>query len=380
MKVISTIALIFAVGCGVAGLVQEIKPSNVSAQQQIQDSTPLGNNSRLHKLSIQIVKPEDLKVKQGDNVNVGQILADRTEERSQLESQQRQIELSIKQIEARKIIEPNKPKNVPEMAALPEANFVVEEAAINEAIRNLDKVKRAFEFNNRAKEYENVSEKNLVEKAKIKLDSHNKQLEIQQQKIIAIKTLKDINNSVIEHESKKLEFLQQEKSILESELKQAESAAAAAAINISQKTDNLNLEISKAEASVDLAKAKLEKAKSDRKQLEYQHSINLARRIEESNQSESFYSRQLQEIENQKRDKDFQLAQLRSKFDETKVKLSALATVRSPYSGTVRRVKFGKQNNNSIDVDITIVVGSPQGNSSEFTDSAEINPISPSTR
>ena len=378
-NILTSIALIFAVGCGVSGLIQEIKPNQASAQ--IQDSTPLGNNSRLHKLSIQVIKPDDLKIKQGDSINVGQIIADRTDERQQLLVQQNQIELSIKQIESRKIIEPNKPKNVPEMATLPEANFVVEEAAINEASRNLDKVKRSFDFNNRAKDYNNVSEKNAVETAKIKLESHQKLIESQQQKIIAIKSLKDINSSVLEHESKKLESLQQEKSILESNLKQAESSLAAAVISISQQTDNLNSEILKAEAALELSKAKLEKAKSDRKQLEYQHSINLARRIEESNQAESFYSRQLQETENQKRDKEFQLAQLRSKLDETKVKLSALSTVRSPYSGTVRRIKWGKQNNNVLDVDITIVVGNiPQGSSTEsFTDST-INPLSPSGR
>ena len=59
---------------------------------------------RLLKFNLSLSSPKDLKVRQGDTVAVGEVLADRLEERSRLTREHQSLELAYQQIQERKII------------------------------------------------------------------------------------------------------------------------------------------------------------------------------------------------------------------------------------------------------------------------------------
>ena len=151
-------------------------------------------------------------------------------------------------------------------------------------------------------------------------------LDLKQRQIDYLRGIQGIDPAILEHESAQLSELQNKLELAQSEL--------------------------------DLATGKLETAINRRKQDEYEHQLNLARRVEELNQSQSFYQRQLAEAQESQRIKDYQLTDLKLKLSSVDDKLSQLAVVRSPYSGVIRRVKFTGQNGNKLNIELSLVVGS----------------------
>ena len=75
-----------------------------------------------HRVNLQVISLSDLKIAEGSEVVTGQILSDRTEERQSLEAERNQIENSIQQL------------SIPtsKLTELPEPNFAIEEAAIQQ--------------------------------------------------------------------------------------------------------------------------------------------------------------------------------------------------------------------------------------------------------
>lgn len=86
---------------------------------QLQQSTKPGKR---HRIQVQVISLNDLKIVEGAEVAAGQIISDRTEERQSLEAERKQIENSIQQL------------SIPtsKLAELPEPNFAIEEAAIQQ--------------------------------------------------------------------------------------------------------------------------------------------------------------------------------------------------------------------------------------------------------
>ncbi|MEG4034559.1 hypothetical protein QUA03_12110 [Microcoleus sp. S36b_A4] len=86
---------------------------------QLQQST---KPTKRHRIQVQVISLNDLKIAEGSDVVAGQIISDRTEERQSLEAERKQIENSIQQL------------SIPtsKLAELPEPNFAIEEAAIQQ--------------------------------------------------------------------------------------------------------------------------------------------------------------------------------------------------------------------------------------------------------
>ncbi|MEG4007726.1 hypothetical protein QUA41_17715 [Microcoleus sp. Pol11C1] len=84
---------------------------------QLQQSTKPGKR---HRIQVQVISLNDLKIAEGAEVAANQIISDRTEERESLEAQRNQIDISIKQLSA----------SMSQVAELPPPNFAVQEAAI----------------------------------------------------------------------------------------------------------------------------------------------------------------------------------------------------------------------------------------------------------
>jgi len=99
---------------------------------------PVVNTPRILKFTLTLSGPEDLKISQGDQVTVGQTIADRQQERQRLMSQLDLLKLSLKRINSQVVKEPPKPLPVPEVLPLPDVSYRQEEAELQRVSRLID--------------------------------------------------------------------------------------------------------------------------------------------------------------------------------------------------------------------------------------------------
>ena len=103
------------------------------------DEKPTGENfPESIKVRVQISRREDLRVKVGDKLKTGDVIADRDKERNALEAQKRQAELSLERLKNLMLLEAeelNKP-------IMPDASFAEFEANIRRASVLVEAAKR----------------------------------------------------------------------------------------------------------------------------------------------------------------------------------------------------------------------------------------------
>jgi len=256
-------------------------PAVQPPQPQLITAPPVSTQPRVLNFTLTLSEPDDLKVRQGDSVAAGDILADRTRERSGLQAQLQQTQISLQRIQAQQVLEPPEPLPVPPVPSLPSVFYGTQEAAIAAIEDSID---------------------------------------LQTRKIDLLGTMKpsEVPPAMREHEDRILEKLYRD---------------------------------------LELAKADLQQAQEERSHKEYEHSLTLARRAEESNQQRLMHSQQQQQADQQRREKAFQEAQLQAQLETINAKLIDLSTVRSPYGGTIRRVKWLGQSDTRLSVEITLSIG-----------------------
>jgi hypothetical protein len=337
---INQLAIIGILSFGVYQFVGSSKPPAVTAQQSpiSEVAAPVvapQQQGRLHKMTLQVSEPNDLKVKVGDNIAAAQVVADQDGERKRLNLRKEELQLAIKRIENQKIspperaTDPSKPKPAPPMMPLPDISYQQYEAAI--------------------------------EKAKNQANHQEEVINLKRRELDYLKGIEGLDSAIIEHEFNKL-------SKLENELKSAK-------------------------AEIDLGVGKLSTAKTERRQDEYQHQLNIARRVEEENKSLSFYQQQIAEnqinyqrsiatFEKESRDRDYQFTQLKIQLSSVEDSIAQLAVIRSPYAGKIRRIKFLGQTDNKLGVELTMVIdGVDTSTNTAPTTSSKTssNPIAPSS-
>jgi DNA-directed RNA polymerase subunit F len=336
---INQLAIIGMLSFGVYQFVGSSKPPAVTAQQSpiAEVVAPVAapqQQGRLHKMTLQVSEPNDLKIKIGDSIAAAQIVADQDGERKRLNLRKDELQLAIKRIENQKIsppekaTDPSKPKPAPPMMPLPDISYQQYEAAIEKA-------------QNEAKQQEEI-------------------INLKRRELDYLKGLEGLDPAIIEHEINKL-------SKLENQLKSAK-------------------------AEIALEVGKLLSAKETRKQDEYQHQLNLTRRIEDENQALSFYQQQIAEnqinyqrliatYEKESRDRDYQFTQLRIQLSGVEDQIARLAVIRSPYAGKIRRIKFTGQIDNKLGVELTMVIDADNSTNTAPTTSTKSssNPIAPSS-
>lgn len=245
------------------------------------------------EIAVSVTAPEDLKVAEGDIVEVGQILADRDRQRERLEIQREQLQLALDRLESAVITPPLPPSPVPEMADLPAANYQEQHSQIDRARAEVETIEFA------------VADK----MAEIK----------------ALDRIPNLDPAVLEHERSKLEQLRRERS------------------------ETLR--------DYQLSLAQLTTARSQREHQEYLHRLSVAERVERQNQAALQYQAQLQRFEEQLRDREYQLTQTRMRLNDVEKQISEIATVRSPYSGEIRRIRWIGQNpDGSLSVELSLMV------------------------
>ncbi len=309
------------------------------------------------KLNISVSKPEDLKVRQGETVISGQVLADRVADRNRLNLAKQELELSLKKIEGSIIFNPPKPKSVPSVASLPPSQFREQEADILDAQIKVREAQIAVDLHKRSLSIAPPKETSELEQVKAMVAAAKNKVDIQQRKIDAIATM-TLPEAVSEHEAKVMEQLQTELTSREAEERVAAANLEAASLGAAEEERQLLADFDRAKSNLELVKARLDTAREKRQREEYQHQLELAQRAEQQNQAEQAYSRQLMEAQAQEREKDYQLSQVRAKIQDVNSQLAQLATIKSPYSGVVRRVKYEGQSNQDLKVTITIATGS----------------------
>lgn len=122
-----------ALGASIIGFLpfigQQLSSSNTPQAPLLQKQQPIiqlkkseTKQSKRHRIQVQVISLNDLKIAEGSEVIAGQIISDRTEERQSLEAERNQIDNAIQQL------------SIPasQVAELPPPNFAVEEAAIEQ--------------------------------------------------------------------------------------------------------------------------------------------------------------------------------------------------------------------------------------------------------
>jgi DNA repair exonuclease SbcCD ATPase subunit len=255
-------------------------------------TAPATTTPRVLKFTLSLSNPDDLKVRQGDYVEVNQVLADRTRQQQALQTQQTRVQLSLQKIQSQQVLEPPPPAPIPPVKSLPVVTYGREEAAIATVQSNID-------------------------------------LQLRKLDLLTTMSPSEVPPAMREHEERVLESLYRE---------------------------------------LEAAEAALKESQEKRAYQEYEYSLSLVRRVEEENQQRLSYNEQLQRVEQQRREREFQIAQLETQLQDISRQLAELSTVRSPYSGTIRRVKWLGQSDNRLTVEITLAVGSRPGDSQQQPD------------
>lgn len=318
---------------------------------------PRANNSpRQLQFNLSVSSPQDLKVKQGDRIIAGQVLADRVQERSRLTSQRQALQMSLEQIKSAAITTPPAPASVPQVSQLPPISYVEEEAAIAGGRMNVHQAQRALDLQQQSLKNPPLEESSAVAKALVEVQNQQRIVDIQKRKIDAVALLKDLPDEVMVHEQAVLKQKEADMRLVVAAYQQAQAKLSAAQARETEKLQQTAMAVEKAKADEKLAQARLQTKKDQRAYTEYEASVTTARRAEESNQARQSYARQLQDAEQQQRDRNFQVAQITAKIAEVDDKLQTLSTVTSPYSGVIKRLKIVGQNDQNLSVELVLSV------------------------
>jgi hypothetical protein len=259
--------------------------------------SPIASTKRF-KLRLTLSNPTDLKVREGDRIAAGQILADRATDRQRLDYQKAQLQLQIKKLQ-QPVTAPPPAREVPEIAVLPSPSFLSEVAE--------------------------------VERQKVLVGKADRLRTMQQRKLDLLESLpqNELPEATLPHEREVLADKQRE--------------------------------FDQAQAELDIATAKVGQAQKEREYREYLHSLEVAKRAISLQQQELQRQQQLQHQEDQERDRSFKLAQLQAQLQQLETQLLDLAAIRSPYSGTIQRLKFEGQSDRALVVELTLAISGNKG-------------------
>jgi biotin carboxyl carrier protein len=267
--------------------------------------TPETRKNRLEpnniKIELTLNNPQDLKVKPGDKVSAGQTLSNRASERNRLQAKKKQLQLSIEKLNLPLTPIPQ-PRPIPEVNSLPPVSYAEEEAEIKLHKQKLTEAEQA--------------------------------IALQQKKIESLTQLQASPSHwgtgggniklILEHEQANLK----------------------------------NLETAKKEAQIQLEvqDSKLTTAKEQRAYIEYQRQLEQTRRaiaVEQQHQA-------IQQTESERQvllaEREYSIAQIETQIQEIDYQIEQLSTVKAPYEGTIKKVKWTGQSDHTLTAVVTLAV------------------------
>lgn len=133
MKQLALFICLFLAGCTAAAELSQTQP--ISSPNVITRND--GQVQGRFRIKLTLTAPDDLKVREGDNIIAGQILADKVRDRVRLEFERDNLKREIDRLRKRMNA------SIPGVKPLPEANFLEETAAIETARqKSLDAIRQ----------------------------------------------------------------------------------------------------------------------------------------------------------------------------------------------------------------------------------------------
>ena len=288
---------------------------------------PMKLEPRTIKIHLTLTSPQDLKVKPGDEVTPGTVLSDRTTERQRLLAQKKQLEISLKKLDL-PIPEITQPKPIPALSKLPPVSYQQEEANIALKQQELAEAEKAI-----ANQEEKIRQLRELLPA------------IQPLKAVPANSDPEQNLSDITSPSIALSELDAENKsmfvIIEHEQAILEQLVAAR---------------DKAKLQVDIAKSQLLTAKERRAHAEYQRYVEETRRTIALQQQQIELERQRSIRAGQIQEREYSKAQIETKIQEIDNAIAQLSTVKAPYAGKIKKIKWTGQDNHNLTVQLTLDV------------------------
>ena len=372
---------------------QDLEENNTFLERD--NLSPKSSLPRTIKIEMRLYDTKDLKVQTGDLVKAGQVIGDRSLERDKLLYQKSQLQTQLSRLSVDNLYIPILP-----IANLPPANYQVEEANLALAEHNLNAAKLAVnEQKNKISKLESMRSKKdklrsvglgtrsevelrsvqlskrlgvtnseLVQNNKNKNKSKNSKLPLLRDRSPYQNTRSEITNYESVQNNKNLELNNNFKPLTSDLVSKANltpnftnqanlnpdlayrdmDAIVAHEFAIAQK---LQTEVEKAAIQINLARANLALAKQNREYQEYLHQLEIYKRSVN-------LSRQKLELAKQEEKVNYQRSQISSQINQIDNQISQLTEVRSPYDGTIKKIKWAGQSDNVINVIVTLAVES----------------------
>lgn len=270
------------------------------------------------KIELTLSNPTDLKVKPGDKISAGQILSDRVDERNRLQAKKKQLQLSLEKLNL-PLTPIAQPKPIPEIAELPPVSYTEEEAAIKLKQQKLTEAERAIALQQK------------------KIDS-----------IEQLKTNKNPNNMA-------------SPLLRGTEGDQKKGSTPNLKLILEHEQANLkNLEAARQSAQIQLEvqESKLTTAKEQRAYIEYQRQLEQTRRAIAIEQQHQAIQRQESERERLLAEREYSKAQIETQIQTLDYQIIQLSSVRAPYEGTIKKVKWTGQSDHNLTAVVTLAVNS----------------------
>jgi hypothetical protein len=325
----------------------EIEDSSLFAgtpPSAIANNKPAPKSAKRLKIQVDVTSPQDLKIKEGQQVAHNQLIADyRQPERIALKAELDRVNLSISKLKsAPKVapIPPVKAKAAQDLQIVP--NYAQEQAEIATAKTKLVNVQRKYQL---AQKLVNTP---LPETAKIRsltlaASEIDTSIAKQQQKIDALGTMEDIDKPIQEHEAVRLAKLKQ--SLPEAQTKIQEATATKETVQASRvnRIEEIKLEFNNAQRELEVAQARLTAAVQKQQQAQIDRQMAEIDRQDRAFRTELERVKQIEVANLQHHDRQYQLAQLQLKKTQLERQIKGLTGVLAPFDGTVRRVKLVAQ-------------------------------------
>jgi hypothetical protein len=340
--------------------------SNVLAQSQLQPKitvdkpvvTPAAKvGGKRLKIEVEVTSPAEVLVVEGQKVGDKQVIVDRKMERNNLIAQLQEVKLSIEKLKTAPKINPVPPANVSTLKALPQSQYLEESAQVTAAAAKLQDMQRKYAV------AQSVATAPLPETGKVRISAiairqADETIKRQQQKIDALQTIEDLDPAIKQHEEARMLQLRKTLVELQAKIEPEQQNEAVARVNRSSNLEAARFEMTTAQRDLDLAKARLGAASEKRQQIEFEYQLKQSERSDQVQRLELERVKILETGKLQEHDREYQIAQLVLKHNQIQRQMQELAVIKTPYAGTIRRVKLASQRGGLLKYEIVLVYAS----------------------
>ncbi len=130
---------------------------------------------------------------------------------------------------------------------------------------------------------------------------------------------------------------------------------------------NLEAARQSAQIQLELAQSKLTTAKENRAYIEYQRELEQTRRAIALEQQWLSIQRTESERSRLIAEREYSQAQIEAQIQEIDYQISRISTVTAPYEGTIKKIKWIGQSDNTLTVELTLSVNSDRPNLANST-------------